>query len=307
MAVMRDDRWRLAAAAVLMAAACLLVVVAHAGRWADGVALDTDGFVEAMAPLSDDDAVTDALAASVTTGVLEAVGAGDGDGDTPTLLELTFEQEAAMALLGDTFGDTLEGLFTDGFRSDEFDPLWEDGLRRAHTDFLDQLDDPGGTFTLQVTSALADADAELEAMGVDIFDDAAVEELSRIEVLRNEQLGRARRGLRTLESVAPYALPLAAVAAVAALVVAPRRRWLVVGGGLGVAASVALFTAGVGVAERRAVSSAEAADRPTVEASWEALTASLDDRATWIVAVGLVVAAVAFAAGLVARRRTAAA
>jgi hypothetical protein len=302
MAVMRDDRGRVATGAALMALACLLAVVAHASRWVDGVALDADGFVEAMAPLSDDDAVTDALAASVTASVLDAVGAGGGDGETPTLLELTFEQEAAMQLLGDTFGDTIEQLFTDGFRSDSFDPLWEDGLRRAHADFLDQLDDPGGTFTLQVTSALADADAELEAMGLDIFDDEAVEELSRVEVLRNEQLGRARWWLDTLDTVGPFALPLAVAAAVAAVAVTPRRRWTIVGGGLGLAACVALFTAALGVSERRASSGAEAADRPAVEASWDALTASLDDRARLLVVAGLVVAAVALAAGALARR-----
>lgn len=287
-------------AAGLVALACLLAVAAHVTLWLDRVVLDTDRFVRTLAPLSDDEQVTDALAASTTAavdaGVRAALGDPDGLGGTPALGGALTEEVGAMAR-----GRIEEGLRA-AYAADAFDPVWEDGLRRAHHDFLAAVDDPDAAFTVQVTDVLVRLDADLEARGVDILDDRAVEELGRVEVLDAAQLGPARRLVSVVDTLGP-AFPWAALlAAAAALALAPDRRRTLAVGGVAVAVAIGLATGLERWLAGREVARAAPADRPVAEAAWDALVTPLDRQALLVGGAALALAAGSWAVGRWAAR-----
>ena len=294
MAGMAPSATRRLLAAGLVALAVVLAVGAHLTLWADRVALDERGFVDALAPLSDDDEVTDALATSLTERVVALFGGDDPDDLTSRL---------AAGVLGEGVERLVRSTLLDGFRSEAFDDAWRAGLERAHADFMDSLGTSGTEVTLQVTDVLARADEALEAQGLDVFDDEAIAELSRITLLQDEQVRRARRLLDAVDGWGPVVYAACLAATVAALVVAPNRRRAVVALALGVAAGVLLAGALVDRSEGRALADADPSDRVTAEAAWDALTGPLDGQARLIVIGGVLVAAGAVAAGVVARRR----
>jgi hypothetical protein len=276
-------------AAGLIVLACLLAVSAHVSLWLDRVVLDTAGFVRTLEPLSDDDRVTDALAASTTeaidAGVRAALGDTDGSGGSPVV----------GGPLAEDMGAVVRGWVEEGLRaayaSDAFDTVWSDGLRQAHQDFLAAVDDPDAAFTVRVTDVLVDLDADLSARGVDVLDDEAVEEFGQVEVLDADQLGPARRLVSVVDTLGPTFPWVALLAAVAALAVAPDRRRTLMVGGVAVAASVGLATGLQRWLAGREVGRAEPADRPVAEAAWDALVAPLDRQALLIGGAALALAA----------------
>lgn len=153
--------------------------------------------------------------------------------------------------------------FASAFAADAFDPVWRDGLRRAHEDFLAALDDPDADLTVQVTDVVERADADLEAAGPDLFDDDTVDDLSRVTVLPAEQLGPLRRVAAVVDRLGPWFPWAALVAAVAALALAPRRRRTLAAGGVAVAVAVGLAT----WAEHR-MAARQAAAAPAGERRW---------------------------------------
>jgi hypothetical protein len=189
------------------------------------------------------------------------------------------------------------------FAADAFDVVWRDGVEQAHRDFLAALDDPDAAFTIRVTDVLVRTDEDLEARGLDLFDDEAVDRLSRVVVLRSDQLGPARAMASTVDRLGPVFPWAALLAAAAALALAPQRRRTLVWGALAVAVSIALAT----LAERwfasRAVREAAAADRPVASAAWDALGAALDRQALVLAGAALAVAAGAWLVGRVVTPR----
>jgi hypothetical protein len=276
-------------AAGLIALACLSAVAAHVSFWLDRVVLDTDGFVRTLAPLSDDEQVTDALAASTTeaidAGVRSALGDPDGSGGSPVV----------GGALAEDMGAVVRGWVDEGLRaayaSDAFDTMWEDGLRQAHQDFLVAVDDPDAAFTVRVTDVPVRLDADLEARGVDVLDDEAVEEVGRVELLDADQLGPARRLVSVVDTVGPAFGWVALLAAVAALALAPDRRRTLVVGGVAVAVAIGLATGLEHWFAGREVARAAPAERPVAAAAWDALVAPLDRQALLVGGAALALAA----------------
>lgn len=301
-----DAGGRRVLAAGLVVLACVLAVTAHVSLWLDRVVLDGEGFVGALAPLSDDDQLTDALAASTTeaidAGVRAALADRDGAGGAGGA-------PVVGGALAEDMGAVVRGWVEEGLRaafaSDAFDTVWEDGLRRSHQDFLAAVDDPDAAFTVQVTDVLVGLDADLEARGVDVLDDRAVDGAGRFEVLDADQLGPARRLVATVDTLGP-GLPWAALlAAVAALALAPDRRRTLVVGGVAVAAAIGLATGLERWLAGREVARAAPADRPVAGAAWDALVAPLDRQALIIGGAALALALGSWAVGRVAARRSA--
>jgi hypothetical protein len=292
----------------LVAAACVLAVAAHVSLWLDRAVLDTAAFTDSLAPLSDDDEVTDALAASLTDAIDDAVRSAlenplgdpaDASGDDPPALTLPPAAAATAEALGAQVRTWVEEGLRAAFAADAFDPVWRDGVEGAHRDFLAALDDPDAAFTIQVTDVLVRTDEDLEARGLDLLDDQAVDRLSRVTVLRADQLGPARAMASTVDRLGPLFPWLALLAAAGALAVAPHRRRTAMWGGVAVAAAVGLAT----VAERwfvsREVRKALPADRPVASAAWDALGAPLDRQALVLAGAALAVAAGAWLLGRV--------
>ena len=280
-------RW---AAAGLIVVACLLAVAAHVSLWFDRVVLDTPGFVAALAPLSDDDQVTDALAATSTDAVDAAVRAAlddpDGTGSGTGGFELPAQAAAAAEVVGGQVREWVQDAFESAFADDAFDPVWRDGVRRAHQDFLAALDDPDADLTVQVTDVVARADEDLEARGLDLFADETVDDLSRVTVLPADQLDGLRRVAAVVDRLGPWFPWAALVAAVAALALAPHRLRALAVGGVAVALSVGLVTWAEHRMAAREVSAAPAGDRPVARAAWDALAGPLDRQAAVIAGRG---------------------
>ena len=84
----RRSGWWAAASAVLIVVACVLAPLSVASVWASSVLSNTDRYVETVAPMADDPAVQDALAAKVTSAVFENLDLeGDHDRRPPTIAD----------------------------------------------------------------------------------------------------------------------------------------------------------------------------------------------------------------------------
>jgi hypothetical protein len=237
-------RWL--AAVLLLVLSAVTGVAAVVGVFARTELLDTNSYVETVAPLARDPVVQQAVADRVTD---ELVTQLDLAGLTQQLADALQRQGAPEAV------DGLVGPVTSGIRtfihtevaavlaSDQFAQVWDAANRVAH-DELDAvlttgqgqfLSVDGDTVDLDLGAILATVKQRLVGAGLTLVD--RVPDISiTVPLVTSEQLPAVQRWVRLLDTAA-WALPLAALALLAgAVAVAPdRRRALLFGaGGLGI-------------------------------------------------------------------------
>lgn len=254
----RTGRWL--AATLLLVLSAATGVAAVVGVYARTELLDTDRYVETVAPLARDPVVQQAVADRVTD---ELVTRLDLAGLTQQLVDALERQGAPEAL------DALVGPVTSGIRSflrteigavlasDQFARVWDAANRVAHDELDAVLTSDEGEFLLvDGDTVRLDLGAIFEVVKQRLVDAGftLVNDLPELSVtvplVASDQLPQLQRWVRLLDA-AGWVLPLAALALLAAAVtVAPdRRRALLfgaVGLGLGMLLLLAALAAGRG-------------------------------------------------------------
>ena len=277
----RRRRIRGVIAGVLVVLTTISIVATTVGVWMNRTVWDTDRYVALVAPLSDNTAVTNGLAVSLTEDTFEAL---DIRGRVQTALAgIQGLPAGADALLAGPLTAAAQNLVQDQVKkflsSDAFDALWEQLNRRVHEklvallngdlDELPNLAINDGQVQLNMVSVLAVilqnvAQEGVDALGLnvtvpdippDLASSDAIQRLSsalgvtlpadfgQITIMSESQLTDYQSAAHNVKRLAGALFLLSCVLLVITIVVAPRRRRILIWLGVGVA--LGFFIGGV--------------------------------------------------------------
>lgn len=304
----RRSAWWVVSSAILFTLACLLAPLSLASVWASAVLSDTDRYVEVVAPLAEDPAVQDALAAAVATAVfdnlgVEAVSRGAleaiaGQPNVPPMVA------AALPALAVPINSGLES-FTRGqvdalIASPRFPGLWTEANRVAHRQVVTLLEgEAGGTLsardgaiTVNLAPIVAAVQADLVGRGFGLARVIPVVDLSFV-LAESEAITQGQDVYRLLNRLGGW-LPVVTLALLAGGVVLARdRRRACLWAGLGMTAS--MLALGIALTLLRGwylgSTPADAVNAQVAGAFFDALVGFLW---TWLRVVGVLGLVVAF-------------
>ncbi|MFI6009211.1 hypothetical protein ACIBAG_10305 [Streptomyces sp. NPDC051243] len=228
---------RATASAVLIVLACVLVPVALITVWVHDIALDTDRYVETVAPLATEPAIQDAAVNRISQAVDVRI---DGDQAAAELADWLKSQglppraTAAVRGLGPQIDSAVDGavnrVVTRIVHSDAFATTWKNANERAHNAVVHALTGEGrgavgvagGTVTLDVGTVVEEVKQQLVDAGLSPAEH--IPEVDKQLVLfQSEELEKIRDGAELLDEVG-YWLPVLTVLIGAAGVLLARRR-----------------------------------------------------------------------------------
>ncbi|TLG09880.1 hypothetical protein FEK35_14765 [Nocardia cyriacigeorgica] len=315
----RRRRWprrlRWTAVVVLLIVTGVLTGASVLARTVHATLLDTDRYVETVAPLSADPAVRAALADRVTDEIVTRI-----DIETivaQALAEVAGEgqrRDRAIAglspVLADQAKDFVHETVTALIESDEFEGLWAGANRAAHRQVVAVLTgrtrsgaveiDDTGTISVSLAPIIDRAKARLLERGF-VFADRVPRVEAQFVLVQSAELATARRAVDVLDRTASILPWLGVLAAVAAIAIAPRgfRLRATIALGLTCAAVMALLALAIRFARAYyldhrgpAIRSPEAA-----AAVVDILTRPLWHTVWFVFALGLIIAAIAYLAG----------
>ncbi len=204
-------RWT--GAVVLLVIAAVLVTGALVARFARGELLDTDRYVETVAPLATDPAVQEAVTNRVTTEIVSAV-------DVPALAQQAAQASeltrapAIAALVSGPISDWLESFIRkhvgDFVRSPRFANLWANVNRAAHEQIVAILTDKSTAVKIQNDEVVLDLAPVITAVKDDLVANGfgIVSKLPTISaqfpLVQSDALPRIQRSVRLLDRLATW-------------------------------------------------------------------------------------------------------
>jgi hypothetical protein len=285
---------------VLIAIATLLAFLAIFAVWANRQLLDTDNWTETSSELLENEAIREQISVFLVDELYANV---DVQARIAEALPARAQPLAGPAASG------LRGLVENGVTALLGRPrpqeLWEQANRRAHTRFLDVVEDrgevvstAGGTVTLDLKSLLGQTQERVGIGGR--AEERIPEGAGQIEILRSDQLELVQDGVRYLKAIGWLLVILAlGLYALAVFLAAGWRREALRAAGIGFvvaggAALVARNLAGGAVVD--SLASTESV-RAAAQATWSISTELLVEAATAMVAYGVVMVLAAWIAG----------
>ena len=245
-------RGRRAGLTLLLVLGCGLVAMSLIAAYVRVTVLDTDRYVETMAPIADSPDVQQAVAERLDAAISSRV-------DYAALLSEALPDQAdplAPALAG-ALRQAVRSRLDAFVASDEFAGLWEEANRRAHSRVVAlmttgesgrlRLDDD--TVFLDLGPAVDRVRSGLQERGLDRLASAIPPSVDgQVTLLQSEGFVKARRGIDLLEGLT-IVLPILALLCLAGHVALsrPRRRGLL-RVGLGLIVTALLLLAVVGIA-----------------------------------------------------------
>jgi hypothetical protein len=223
---------------------CILVPVSVLGVWLHGTLLDTDQYVDTVAPLARDSAVQEAIATRVTNSFVAS---------TDLEARLADVLPAKLPVSASAISDGIERFVHDIalrlVQSDRFATLWERANRRAHTQLVAVLEGKGhgnietknGQVVVHLGPVFERVKAALEKVGVNAFSGVKAERVNnQLVLLDSDQLSKAQDAVDLLDKLA-ILLPILTIALFAgAVALSGNRRRTILRTGLGAAFAVGL-------------------------------------------------------------------
>lgn len=255
-------RLRAIGAVILVLIGALLAPVAVIGTWARAELVDTDRFVQTFAPLAQKPEVQSFVAKEVTSGIEQSIDIDAMVGGLfQGIAQLDLPPAAASTL------PMLEGAAANGVRSviasgveavtesPQFASVWEAALRETHSravaviqgdpNSMLQLSDDG-TLSLSLGTVISEVRTALTEQGIGFADAIPIIDRS-VPLLASDSLVQLRV-LYQLATTVGFWLPWVALGVLIAGVLLARNRTRALSwAGIGVAVSLALLSAGVGV------------------------------------------------------------
>jgi hypothetical protein len=291
----RPARWRRIVAVVLIVLATLLAPLTLAVLWMNHDLLNTDNYVAAVAPLSSNPAVQDAIATDVTDQLWAKVDVQQQlAGVLPSWAQVfsaplsnqlkTYAYQAIHAIVA----------------SPQFSKVWEVANRQAHARVTDALlgnkghliGTSNGEVSIDLTPAVDKVKAALDAKGIHALDTVATTPGSATFVLfRSETLAKAQKTINFFHKLS-VALPLLLIAAWAgAIAVSWRRRRTVLQLGFLLALAMVLTLIGYHLGRGAYLNAvvSQQLPRPAASAIFDALLVGVLTAARTVLVVGLVI------------------
>ena len=288
--------WRRIVVPLCVVLGCILTALSVAATWVKLTALDTDTYVATVAPLVKDEDVSLAVATRVTDKVFAEV-------DVAKVVDEVLPDRAkalAPALVGVVERYAVQ--LVDGIiRSDQFETLWTEANRVAHTQIVRLLtgklvsDETRGRaqeVVLNLQGVVEQVDTRLQERGIDLFPDRAPgEQAGQFVVARQSQLEDIRQLVTFLDNFA-FVLPiLALLFFLVAIWLSPRRPRTIMWIGLGTAITFAIIAIVVRYLRRRFVDGIEdPLTRSAADSIWSQVLSGLRTQVVVAIVLALIVA-----------------
>jgi hypothetical protein len=240
----RQPRWRRFLVGFLVVVVCLLTPVALTAVWLRNTLLDNDQFVSTLAPLADDPAVQQALANRVTNALVNGTDLEDKIKDA-----LPQRAKPAAPFIAGGAQQFVQTISLDLIQSDRFQNLWDELLRRAHSQVVavlqgkggDRLSTKNGQIVLRVGPVAQKVLAQVQQR-TDLFDDVDATQLNQQIVLADSEDLRTAQGAVDFFNTLTYILPVVLLVLLAiAIWLSGDRRRTILRTALGIALGMALL------------------------------------------------------------------
>ena len=296
----RLPRWRRALVAILVILSVVLLPIAGLTVWMRNLVLDTDKYVDTVAPLASNKDITDNVANRITNKLFSEV---DVEQQAKEALPERAQFLAAPIASGvETF--TREAA-TRALASDQFETLWRTANERAHAAVVKALTGEGknvsvenGKVVLDMTPIIQTVIQRLDDRGVTVFDSVAQDASKKnlqVELIDASQLEKARSAVHLLDRLRIVLVVLVFVLLAIALLLSGNRRRTLMRWGLGVVVAMAITAALLALARSAFLDVAK--NRDSASATFDILTSLLRNGIRTIAVLGLVVALAAFLSG----------
>ena len=291
-------RWRRALVAILVIVSVVLVPLAGLSIWVRNLALDTNRYVDTVAPLAKNKAITDVVAKRATDRLFQEV---DVEAEAKDALP-----ERAQFLAGplssgvQTFAHTA---VERALATEQFATVWKNANRRAHASVVKVLTGEGKNVSIKNDKVVLDLSAEiddvvkrLDERGVTVFDGLAKKQKNlQVELFDAGQLAKARSAVHLLDRVRIVLVVLVFVLLAAALALSGNRRRTLMRWGIGIV--VAMAVTAVLLALGRSAYLSVAKNHDAAAAAFDILVRYLRNGIRVIAALGIIVALAAFLSG----------
>ena len=228
----RSARWTVSVALVVLAS--LLAIVSVVSRYVRSELLDTDRYVETVAPLASEPSVQNAVGERVTTEIFTRLDVEEVAEDALSRLTELGAPEIVTGLavpLADQVESFVEERVDEFLASAEFAELWEDANRRAHAEVRavltgesgDVVSVEDGVIRVDVGPVVSAVRDRLVDRGLDLASNIP-DVSATFTLVESEQLESAQRYVRILDDVATLVPFVALAVAAAAVLVSPNRR-----------------------------------------------------------------------------------
>lgn len=294
----RLPRWRRALVATLVIVSVVLVPLAGLSVWVRNLVLDTNKYVDTVAPLAHNKAITDLVAERATNRLFQQV---DVEAQAKDALP-----ERAQFLAGpissgvQTFThDAAERVLA----TEQFATVWKNANRRAHAAVVKALTGEGKNISVKNDKVVLDLSAvideevkRLDERGVTVFDGLAKKQKNlQVELFDAGQLKKARSAVHLLDRARIVLVVLVFVLLGAALALTGNRRRTLMRWGLGLVIAMAVTAALLALGRSAYLSVARNHD--AAAAAFDILVRYLRNGIRVIAALGIIVALAAFLSG----------
>jgi hypothetical protein len=290
--------WRRFLVGFLVFLSVVLVPLAGLSVWVRNLVLDTDRYVDTVAPLARNEAITNLVADRLTTRLFKQV---DVEAEAKDALP-----ERAQFLAGpissgvETF--TREAA-TRVLASEQFATVWENANRRAHEAVVEALTGEGknvsiknGKVVLDLSGIIDEVVKRLDDRGVTVFDSLAKDQKNlQVTLFDAEQLEKARSAVHLLDRVRLVLVVLVFVFLGVALILSGNRRRSLIRWGIGIVIAMGI-TAGL-LALGRAVYLGHAQNHDAAAAAFDIIVRTLRNGIRVLAVLGIIVALAAFLSG----------
>ena len=293
----RLPRWRRALVAIFVIVSVVLVPLAGLSVWVRNLVLDTDKYVETVAPLGKEKAITDLVAERATDRLFKQVDvAAEAKDALPERAQFlagplstgveTFVREAARRALA----------------SEQFATVWREANRRAHALVVKALTDEGNVsikndkVVLDLSAEIDDVIKRLDERGVTVFDNLSPSQKNlQVELFDASQLDSARSAVHLLDRARIVLVVLVFVLLGAALALSGNRRRTLMRWGIGLVVAMAITAALLALG--RSAYLGVAKNHEAAAAAFDIVVRSLRNGIRVIAALGIIVALAAFLSG----------
>lgn len=309
----RGSRTRRWLAVALVAIGALLAPLAVVSVWAERTISDTDRYLETVAPLADNPEIQAAIINRTTQAIMANVDVSEITDELGTWLA----SQGAPPRLTDRIG-ALEGPLTSGVEtvvtrvvtrfvtSDAFNTLWTEVNRVGHTQLVAvlegdpdaslQLDDEGN-LTLQLRPVIDAVKTRLIDAGLTFA--ARLPAINPVVPIgQADALVELRSGYELLHAVGTWLPWIALAFLTAGVLVAPRRKRMLVAAGLALVGGMLLLAVGLAFSRGRLLEALPPGSSTGAATElFDGLVRYMRAALRTVAAVGLVVALLAFLAG----------
>jgi hypothetical protein len=298
----RLPRWRRALVATLVVLSIVLAPLAVIAIFVRNQVLDTDRYVDTVAPLAENEQIIETAADKLTARIFTAA-------DVEQRTEDALPDRAAF--LAGPLTDALERAAHQAalglLQSDQFQTLWREANRRAHEqveavltgDGPDSLDIENGEVVLDLKPLVKIVKERLDDRGITVFDDVSLDRDLKFALFDASSIESAQSLVNLLDKVAWVLGILVFVFLAIAVVLSGNRRRTLLRWGIGLFCAMAITAIAIALGRNaylNAVSSDEL-PRSSAGAAFDILVRFLRNAVRVLAVLGIIVAIGAFLTG----------